>query len=133
VAPLAALVALLVAAVALVWWLRRTGRTDEAFGTLFASLASICLIVAVTLLRSGWPHQFSVDRPTDWSTAGVEQLRSDTFGTSQFMLNVAVDRPGGMKRHGSAWSAQLSLTSGYDSTSRRATAVGNGMLLSASS
>jgi glycopeptide antibiotics resistance protein len=93
---LPALVVLLVAAALLTWWLRRSGRTDRAFGAVFASLASICLIVAVTLMRSGWPEQFSVDRLTDWSTAGFERLRSDPFGSSQFILNVALFVPAGV-------------------------------------
>ena len=93
---LPALVVLLVAAVVLAWLLRRSGRTDYAFGALFASLASICLIVAVTLLRSGWPQQFSVGRLTDWSTAGFERLRSDPFGSSQFILNLVLFVPAGV-------------------------------------
>lgn len=93
---LPALVVLLLAAAVLAWWLRRSGRTDQACGALFASLASICLIVAVTLLRSGWPHQFSVDRLTDWSAPGFERLRSDPFGSSQFILNVALFVPAGV-------------------------------------
>lgn len=91
-----ALVVLLVAAAVLAWWLRRSGRTDHALGALFASLASICLIVAVTLLRSGWPQQFSVGRLTDWSTTGLERLRSDPFGSSQFILNVVLFVPAGV-------------------------------------
>lgn len=97
---LPALAVLLVAAAVLAWWFRRSGRTDQAFGALFASLASICFIVAVTLLRSGWPQQFSVGRVTDWSTAGFERLRSDPFGSSQFILNFVLFVPAGV-----AWTS----------------------------
>ena len=92
---LPALGVLLVLAAALTLWLRRSGRTNQAFA-LFAALASICLIVAVTLLRSGWPHLFSVSRLTDWSAAGIERLRSDPFGSSQFILNVVLFVPAGV-------------------------------------
>jgi glycopeptide antibiotics resistance protein len=92
---LPALIVLLVAAAVLAWWLRRSGRTQQAFVVLFASLASIGLIVAVTLLRSGWPRQFSVNGLTDWSAAGFNRLRSDPFGSSQFRLNVVLFVPAG--------------------------------------
>jgi glycopeptide antibiotics resistance protein len=93
---LPALVVLLVAAAVLAWWLRRSGRTDLAFGALFASLGSICLIVAVTLLRDGWPQQFSANGLTDWSSAGFDRLRSDPFGSSQFILNLVLFIPAGV-------------------------------------
>ena len=92
---LPALVVLLVAAATLTWWLRRSRRTHQAFGTLFASLASVCLIIAVTLLRSGWPRQISLGMLTDWSTTGLERLRSDPFGSSQFILNLVLFVPAG--------------------------------------
>jgi glycopeptide antibiotics resistance protein len=93
---LPALVVLLVSGAVLAWWLRRSGRTNQGFAALFAPLASICLIVAVTLLRSGWPQRFSLGGLTDWSTAGFEQLRSDPFGSSQFVLNVVLFVPAGI-------------------------------------
>ena len=93
---LPALLVLLVAAAVLTWWLRRSGRTDQAFGALVASLASVSLIVAVTLLRSGWPQQISLGRVTDWSTTGLERLRSNPFGSSQFILNVVLFVPAGV-------------------------------------
>ena len=93
---LPAFAVLLLAAAVLTWWLRRSGRTDQAFGALFASLASVSLIVAVTLLRSGLPQQISPGRVADWSTAGVEELRSDPFGSSQFILNVVLFVPAGI-------------------------------------
>ena len=92
---LPALIVLLVAVGVLTWWLRRSGRTQQTFAALFAALASICLIVAVTLVRDGWPRQLSFDRLTDWSTAGFERLRSDPFGSSQFILNIALFVPAG--------------------------------------
>jgi len=93
---LPALAVLLVAAAVLTWWLRRSGRADQAFGALLASLASVSLIVAVTLFRSGWPQQISPGRVADWSTTGLEQLRSDPFGSSQFILNVVLFVPAGI-------------------------------------
>ena len=93
---LPALVVLLVAAAVLTWWLRRSGRTDQTFGALFASFASVSLIVAVTLLRSGWPPHISLGRVTDWSTTGLQGLRSDPFGSSQFILNVVLFVPAGV-------------------------------------
>lgn len=92
---LPAFAVLLLAAAVLTWWLRRSGRTDQAFGALFASLASVSLIVAVTLLRSGWPQQVSLGRVADWSTTSLERLRSDPFESSQFILNVVLFVPAG--------------------------------------
>jgi glycopeptide antibiotics resistance protein len=91
-----ALVVLVVSSAVLARWLRRSGRTDQAFGALFASLASICLIVAVTLLRSGLPQHLAVGRLTHWSTTGFERLRSDPFGSSQFILNILLFVPAGV-------------------------------------
>ena len=93
---LPALLVLLVAVTVLAWWLRRSGRTDQAFGALSASLASVSLIVAVTLLRSGWPRAVSLGKVTDWSTTGLERLQSDPLGSSQFILNVVLFVPAGV-------------------------------------
>ena len=93
---LPALVVLLVAMSVLTWWLRRSGRTDQAVGALLASLASVSLIVAVTLLRGGWPQGISLGRVTDWSTTGLERTRSDPLGSSQFILNVVLFVPAGL-------------------------------------
>ena len=93
---LPAVAVLFLGAAVLTWWLRRSGRTDQAFGALFASLASISIIVAVTLGRSGWPQQVSLGRVADWSTTSLERLRSDPFGSSQFILNVVLFVPAGV-------------------------------------
>lgn len=92
---LPALVVLVATAGVLTLWLRRSGRTKQEFSTLFASLASICLILAVTLCRVGWPHRFSIDKLTEWSRTGFDRLRSDPFGSSQFILNIALFVPAG--------------------------------------
>ena len=92
---LPALVVLLVAAAVLTWALRRSGRAHQSFAALFASLASFCLIVAVTLLRDGLPEQLSLARLTDWSSGGFDRFRSDPFGSSQFILNIALFVPAG--------------------------------------
>jgi hypothetical protein len=93
---LPAFAVLVLAAAVLTWCLRRSGRTDQASGALFASLASVSLVVAVTLLRSGPPQQISPGRVADWSTTGLEQLRSNPFGSSQFILNVVLFVPAGI-------------------------------------
>jgi hypothetical protein len=89
------LLVLLVAAGVLTWWLRRSGRTRHGFAALFCSLASVCLIVAVTLLRDGWPRHFSLGGLAHWSSAGYDRLSSDPFGSSQFVLNIALFVPAG--------------------------------------
>jgi hypothetical protein len=87
----AALVVLLGASALAARRLRSPGRSGLAW---FAALGSVALVIAVTLLRDGWPTGFDPGRLGEWSRNGWDRLSSDPLG-SQIALNVALFVPAG--------------------------------------
>jgi hypothetical protein len=88
---LAALVVLLGASVLAARRLRSPRRSGLAW---FAALGSVALVVAVTLLRDGWPTGIELGRLGEWSRNGWDRLSTDPLG-SQVALNVALFVPAG--------------------------------------
>lgn len=88
------LVVLVMGAGAAAWWLRRSGRTDRPYLLVFAALASLAVIVAVTLIR---------DRPTfnpgqllHWSASGWQRISYDPLGNTENILNGVLFIPAGL-------------------------------------
>jgi hypothetical protein len=87
----AALVVLLGASALAARRLRSPGRSGLAW---FAALGSVALVIAVTLLRDGWPTGIELGRLGEWSRNGWDRLSTDPLG-SQVALNVALFVPAG--------------------------------------
>ena len=86
---LVVLVGFLAAAWLIAGWQHRSGRfTRRSQGVWFAGLASLALIISVTLFREGIPTAFRFGSLGDWSSDGLRQLSRDPFGSSQFVLNI---------------------------------------------
>ena len=86
-----ALVVLLGASALAAWRLRSPERSGLAW---FAALGSVALVIAVTLLRDGWPTGIDLGRLGEWSRNGWDRMSSDPLG-SQVVLNVALFVPAG--------------------------------------
>ncbi len=61
----------------------------------FVGFVSLAVIVVVTLFRDGLPDAWNLGGISDWSAAGLRLLSRDPFGSSQFLLNVALFVPAG--------------------------------------
>ncbi len=61
----------------------------------FSGLASLALIISVTLFREGIPTTIRFDTLADWSSDGLRQLSRDPFGSGQFVLNIVLFVPAG--------------------------------------
>lgn len=95
-AALPTLAMLLLVSAGAVWWLHRRHQIARPVAWLFA-LWSVALVVAVTLLRDGWPARFSPSAAiTEWSTSGLRLMLDDPLGSSQFVLNVWLLVPAGV-------------------------------------
>lgn len=93
---LVALVVLLAAAVGFAYVQGRARRHGRGFWSHLAAYASVALVVAVTLLRDGWPQGFWPGSLTVWSTDGWQRLSSDPLASSQILLNMALFVPAGV-------------------------------------
>lgn len=93
---LAALVVLLAPAIGLAYVHGRARRHGRGFWSHLLAYASVALIVAVTLLRDGWPRGFWLGSLTVWSADGWQRLSSDPLASSQILLNVALFVPAGV-------------------------------------
>jgi len=94
---LVALAVLLVVSAAAAWWVSHHVEQIEIRPLAwFLGFASVALVVAVTLFRSGWPTRFSPGGLGDWSSDGLHSLSRDPLGSSQFVLNVALFVPAGL-------------------------------------
>ncbi len=92
---LVALVVLLAAAIVLAYLHGRAGRLGRGFWSHLAAYASVALVVAVTLLRDGWPQGFWLGGLAVWSADGWQRLSSDPLSSSQILLNTALFVPAG--------------------------------------
>jgi hypothetical protein len=93
---LVALTFLLAAALLIARWLHRSDRFEHRSpGLWFAGLASLALIIAVTLFRDGLPTTVRMGNAAEWSADGLRQLSRDPFGSSQFLLNIVLFVPAG--------------------------------------
>lgn len=93
---LLALAVLLVAALLAARWLHRSDKFAlRSTGLWFTGMASLALIVAVTLFRDGLPTTIRLGNLGDWSADGLRQLSRDPFGSSQFVLNIVLFVPAG--------------------------------------
>lgn len=94
-----ALASLLAASGMVTMWASRTGRTTRPL-LLFGTLASLALILVVTLLREGLPAGWSPAGITVWSEDGWRRLSGSPLTSSQVMLNAALFAPAGF-----AWTS----------------------------
>lgn len=93
---LVALAVFLAAALLGARWLHRSDRFERrSTGLWFAGLASLALIIAVTLFRDGLPTTIRLGNLGEWSADGLRQLSRDPFGSSQFVLNIVLFVPAG--------------------------------------
>lgn len=95
-----ALIALAVLLALSAWAARRVvrarGTPEPSWLAWFGGFASLALVVAVTLFRSGLPSGVDLGGIGEWSAAGLRLLTRDPLGSSQFLLNVALFVPAGM-------------------------------------
>jgi hypothetical protein len=75
---------------------RRLGSAERSSIAWFAALGSVALVIAVTLLRDGWPAGFDLGDLGEWSDSGWDRLSSDPLGSSQILLNVVLFVPAGV-------------------------------------
>ena len=93
---MAALAVLLGASALAARRLRSPGRSGLAW---FAAFGSVALVIAVTLLRDGWPSGIDLGGLGEWSDNGWDRLSGDPVGSSEILLNVALFVP-----VGAAWT-----------------------------
>ena len=93
---MAALAVLLGASALAARRLRSPGRSGLAW---FAAFGSVALVIAVTLLRDGWPSGIDLGGLGEWSGNGWDRLSGDPVGSSEILLNVALFVP-----VGAAWT-----------------------------
>jgi hypothetical protein len=95
---------------------RGTRLPHRSRGLWFAALASIALIVSVTLFRNGISTGFDLSSLAEWSTDGARRLWRDPFGSSQFVLNIVLFVPAGIavtllwRRPGPVWGSLVGLS-----------------------
>ena len=95
-AVVGALILLAASAIAARWFTRR-GTTRRGALAWFAAIGSVAGCVSLTLLREGLPKGFQPSNAFAWTTTGWERLAGeDIFGSSQFLLNVALFIPAGL-------------------------------------
>lgn len=92
---LPALVVLLVVSVPVAVLLARR-HAERSAPEWFVGVASIALILAVTLFRGEVRVGFDLGRLAEWSSDGYSALSRDPLGSSQFVLNVALFVPAGL-------------------------------------
>lgn len=93
---LIALVIVLAASAAGLWWLDRRGSVHRPLAW-FAALASVAGCLSMTLARDGTPEAFRPGSVFVWAGSGWDRLADgDLLGSSQFLLNVVLFVPAGL-------------------------------------
>ncbi len=95
-AVIGVLILLAASAIAARWFTRRHDTRQGAVAW-FAAIGSVAGCVSLTLLREGLPTGFQPLNVFAWTTTGWDRLAGeDIFGSSQFLLNVALFIPAGL-------------------------------------
>lgn len=93
---LVATVVLMAASAAGLWWLGRRSKVHRPLAW-FAALGTLAVCISFTLARDGVPETFRLSDVLAWAGSGWDRLvHGDLFGSSQFLLNVALFVPAGV-------------------------------------